>query len=475
MVHRPWSGSMTTVIERLAELADGLHFEHLPADVVYEVRRRLLDALGVMLAGASGETVTATRAAALALGGGDEATLVGDGRRTSVERATLVNCTALRYLDYMDGHPGPYPCHACSNIPAVLAIAERTGSTGAEVARAIVLGYEIQIRLQLAAGDPDISSHGWAGPSNLGISVPVAIGGLLGLSAKQLSHAIAISITHAPALDACSRGQLPASKSCLDGMISMSAVAATLLAKEGVTGPLGAFERAGGYVEAVARHYDEGVLLAPLDRFRIRDVYDKRYNAAKCGQTAVAAGLKLVGSLPRGWRDLERLTLKLAERDYRQQLDHEQERRRPRTRDTANHSVVYCLAAALVDGDLLPEQFQSERLQDPDILGLIDRISLATGPELSSYWPAANPAEVEAVTRSGEIHRERVLYPPGHPKNRLTDAQLEAKFRGLAGPALSSEDLEAVVDMTRRLDQLASIRPLMELVGSRHSVGASGR
>lgn len=454
---------MPTVIQRLSELASGLTFEQLPTEVVHEAKRRLLDALGVMLGGASGDTVVATRRAVLVLGG-RQATLVGDRRRASPEGATLANTTALRYLDYMDGHSGPYPCHACSNIPAVLAIAERAGASGADVVRAIVIGYEVQIRLQLGVGDPDISSHGWAGPSNLGVSVPAAIGGLLGASAEQLAHAMAISLTHAPALDAVSRGQLPASKSTLDGMIAMSAVVATLLARMGITGPLGALEGAGGYVEAVARRYDELVLLAPLDRFRIMDVYDKRYNAGKYGQTAVAAGLKLLESLPNGWRDIERLTLKLAERDCRQQLDHEAERRRPKTRDTANHSVVYCLAAALVDGDLLPEQFEPARLRDPAILSLVDRISLATGPELSAYWPSANPAEVEAVTSGGEALRERVLYPPGHPRNRLTDEQLEAKFRGLAGPVLPPERLQAVIDLTLRLDELPNIRPLMRLL-----------
>jgi 2-methylcitrate dehydratase len=454
---------MRTVIERLAELASGLTYAQLPDAVVHEAKRRLLDSLGVMLAGTSGETVVATREAMLALGG-RQATLVGDPRRTSVERATLVNCTALRYLDYMDGHAGPYPCHVCANIPAVLCMAEWTGACGQDVVRGMVLGYEVQIRLQLAVGDPDITSHGWAGPSNLGLSVPAAIGGLLGLSAQQLGHAMAISLTHASALDAVSRGQLPGSKSCLDGMIAMSAVTAALLAKKGITGPLGAFEGAGGYVEAVARRYDKEILLAPLERFRILDVYDKRYNAGKYGQTAVAAGLELLESLPNGWRDVERLTLKLAERDYRQQLDHEAERRRPQTRDTANHSVVYCLAAALVDGDLLPEQFEPARLRDPDILSLVDRISLATDPELSAHWPSANPAEVDVVTSAGDVRRARVVYPPGHPKNRLTDEQLEAKFRGLAGRVLPAESLEGIVELLWRLDQLAGIGPLMKLV-----------
>lgn len=455
---------MTTTIQQLAQLASGVSFDQLPAEVVREARHRVLDALGCMLGGMSGEPVAAARA--VALGGPQEATLVGDGRRTSAAGAALANGTALRYLDYMDGHPGPYPCHPSLIIPPVLAVAEQTGVSGAEVVRAIVLGYELDIRLQLGAGDPDITAHGWSGSSNLGLAVPFALGGLLDLSPEQLAHAMAISAVHAPALDTSGRGQMAESKACVDGMVAMSAVIATQLARQGLTGPLAAFEGAGGFGPVVARRYDEAVLLAPLERFRILDVYTKRYNAVKCAQTAVAAALALRASLAGGWRDVDRVILRLAERDYRNQLEDEPARRRPRNRDTANHSAVYCVAAALVDGDLRTEQFEPRRLRDPDILGLIDRVTLAPDAALSQHWPAANPARVEIVTHSGEMRAETVLYSPGHPKNPLTEEQLEAKFRALAGAALAHEQVQAVIRLVRELDRLPSIRPLMELIGA---------
>lgn len=458
---------MSMVLERLAELASGVSFDQLSPEVVREAKRRLLDALGCMVGAAAEETVEATRAVALALGGPEEATVVGaGGRRTAVDRATLVNSTALRYLDYMDSHPGPTTGHACLNIPAVLAVGESVGASGAQVIRGIVLGYEVQIRLVMGAGDPSITAHGWSGSTNLGISVPAAIGGLLRLSAEQLAHAMAISATHAPVLEASSRGQIPESKACVDGMVAMTAVVSTLLAKEGIAGPLGAFEGAGGYVEAMAHKYQEDIVLAPMDRFRVIDVHTKRYNTVKCARPAVAAGLALVSELPAGWRDIERLTLRLPERDCRQQRKDEADRRRPQTRHTANHSAVYSLAAAIVDGDLRPEQFELGRLRDPDILGLIDRISLEADPELEGYFPAAIPARVEIVTRYGQVRTETVVYPPGHAKNPLTDEQLAEKFRGLASRGLTPEAMDTIVQQIRRLEELESIRPLMELIGA---------
>src|SRR5688572_4323598 len=116
---------MTSVTERLVDLALGIRFEGLPNDVIREAGRRLLDALGVMTAGADGTTTEQVRKTLRELGGSPEASILGTRDSTSCERAALVNGTALRFLDFMDGHPGPYPCHPCFNIPPVLAVAER--------------------------------------------------------------------------------------------------------------------------------------------------------------------------------------------------------------------------------------------------------------------------------------------------------------------------------------------------------------
>ena len=246
------------------------------------------------------------------------------------------------------------------------------------------------------------------------------------------------------------------------------AVAAVMLAKAGMTGPARVFEGSGGYREAVASRLDADLLLAPFDRFRILDVYTKRYNGVKCAQTAVAAALQAAAKLRNGWRDVERLQLGFAHRDYEQQLKDAAARRRPRGRDTANHSAVYCVAVALIDGDLGPAQFEEDRLHDPDVLGLIDRIELEAHPELNEYWPRANPSRVAIESRDGKMLTEAVYYSPGHPKNRLTDEQLEAKFRGLATRALGPTDCDEVLRLTSQLETLASIRPLMNTLREAH-------
>src|SRR5262247_4913940 len=181
---------MASISENLVDLANALRFENLPAEVVRESGRRLLDAIGCTIAGAGGSTTSQVAKAVIALKGASESSLLGMNHLTSCEKAALVNCTALRFLDYMDGHPGPYPCHPCFNIPPILAVAERVRASGKQLVTAIVTGYEIMPRFQENAGLPDLGARGWAGSTNLSFSVSLAGAGLLHLNKEQALNAL---------------------------------------------------------------------------------------------------------------------------------------------------------------------------------------------------------------------------------------------------------------------------------------------
>ncbi|HTN71073.1 MAG TPA: MmgE/PrpD family protein, partial [Methylomirabilota bacterium] len=306
---------MASISERLVHLANEIRFETLPGEVVRESERRLLDAIGGMMAGASGSTTLQVAKAVIGLHGASESSLFGTDHLTSCEKATLVNCTALRFLDYMDGHFGAYPCHPCFNIPPILAVAEKVGASGEDVVTGIVRSYEIMARLQENAGLPDLGSRGWAGSTNLAFSVPLGISPLLGLNHEQTVNALGISITHGSVLNAASDGQMPTSKSILDGMTAMNAVVAALLAKQGVSGPHGAIEGKGGYVNGVAGSCNYDNLLAPIGRHKILETYTKLYNTVQCGQTAVAAAFELVQNHRIKTCDIAEVRIGLARRD----------------------------------------------------------------------------------------------------------------------------------------------------------------
>jgi 2-methylcitrate dehydratase len=460
---------MSAVSERLVDLAREIRFADLPAEVIREAGRRLLDALGCMIAGTDGATTQQVRKTALALAGAPESSILGTEHFTSCEKAALVNGTSLRFLDFMDGHPGPYPCHPCFNIPPILAVAERERATGKDLVTAIVTGYEIMPRFQEHAGAPDLGTRGWAGSTNLAFSIPLACAHLFKLNREETINALGISVTHGGVMDGASHGQMPTSKSLLDGIVAMNAIVAVLLAQQGVTGPREVIEGTAGYVNAVAGSCNTDGLLAPIGKHKILETYTKLYNTVKCGQTAVAAALKLVGENRINWRDVAAIRIGFARRDANTQA--RESYARPQSRDTANHSVRFCVAAALVEDQLTSEQFDPEKLCSSDILGLVDRSSVYWNEALDSHWPKANPATITMTTIGGQEVSETMVFPPGHPNNPLQDDVLEQKFRQLTRKVLDAAQIEEVIGVTRRLDQLPDVRMLTNILRPRSQKG----
>jgi 2-methylcitrate dehydratase len=449
---------MKTVAHALAELVSTIRFDALPEAVVRETKRRLLDTLGCALGGFGGDASIMMRDVAGDLGGRPESTVWGAGQ-TSCEKAALVNSTMLRYLDYMDSHAGSDACHPCFNIPPCLAVAERAGASGRDLIAAMVAGYEIQIRFQEAC---KISSRGWFSGTYLEFSVPLAVGKLLGLGVEGLTNAVAIAASHANTLNAGSVGTIPASKSVADGMVSATAVMAALMARAGLAGPQDVIESAGGFIRAVAGNIDQERLLAPLREFKVMEVNTKWFNTVRTAQTAVASAWEMLQRHHLTWRDVEAIQIFLptGEHTGHQGIWNSVSRLRPETRDSANHSIVFSLAVAMVDGELGPDQYKDARLRDPNVLSLVDRTTLHSDSALDAHWPAAAVTRLVLRTFNGQSHEATTLYPPGHHRNRLSDQQIQEKFTKLASPVLDKTKRDAVIETVDRLDKLASAEEL---------------
>jgi len=451
---------MKTVANALAELVSDIRFDALSEEVVRETKRRVLDAIGCALGGFHGEPSVIMRSVAEDLGGRPESTVWGAARSTSCEKATLLNSTMLRYLDYMDSHAGADACHPCFNVPACIAVAERVGASGRDLIAGIVAGYEVQIRFQEAC---KIGSRGWFGGTYLEFSVPLGVGKLLGLDIEQLTHAVSIAASHANTLNTVGVGSIPASKSVADGMVASTGVMAALMARAGLTGPSDLIERPGGFEKSVAGLINYERLLAPVVHYKIMEVNTKWFNTVRTAQTAVSSALGLIEKHRLTWRDVEAISIFLPTEEH---VGHEGiwnsvSRLRPQNRDSANHSVVFSLAVAMVDGELGPAQYADAKLRDPDVLSLVDRTTLRSDPSLDCYWPEAAVSRVVLKTKNGENYEATTLYPPGHHKNRVTDEQMQQKFTKLASQVLDKKKNEAVIRAVSRLDELESVKELM--------------
>ncbi len=187
------------------------------------------------------------------------------------------------------------------------------------------------------------------------------------------------------------------------------------------------------------------------------------YNTVKCGQTAVAAAFQLVENHRIKVPDIAEVRIGLARRDAASQT-RDQSSARPKSRDTANHSVRYCVAAALVEGELTADQFESEKLCAREILDLLDRTTVYWDESQESHWPFANPATVTIRTTGGEEFSKTLVFPPGHPSNPLPDDVLEEKFRQLTRKILDAGRVEEIIALSRQLPDLPDVHRLTDLL-----------
>lgn len=436
-----------TLADRLVEFALSTRFDDLPERVVAEARRRLIDAFGCA-AGALGEPAPGiARRVAATVGGTPGAALIGGGR-SSADWAAFANGVHIRYLDCNDTYLSLEPAHPSDNWAAIMAAGEHAGADGRAWIAAAAVAYEVQCRLCDAAS---IRARGWDHVTYGCLSSCLASAKLLGLDHAQAVHALGIAGTTGTALRLTRAGELSMWKGCAFAHAARNGLFAALLAREGMTGPAPLFEGDMGFCRQVSGPLTVAQLGGPsaadwmLPRTSIKFVPAEYHS-----QSAIAAAFALrpaVGD-PARIRSIEIATFRTAV----EIIGQDPEKWRPRTRETADHSLPYCTAVALVDGAVTAAQFTPERLADPALLDLVGRTAVVEDPDLTAGYPAGIPNRVTVTLDDGTSLVEQVSFPPGHDRNPLTDAQLLAKFRALAEPAIGPGRAAALWERLAHLD-----------------------
>lgn len=456
-----------SLANRLAGYAAWLDFEHLPEDVTHEVKRRVIDAVGCALGAYSGEPCQAARAVAMELGREPVASIIGSKVATSVDLAAMANGVAVRYLDFNDTYLSLEPAHPSDNIPAALAVAEGEGRDGKDLITAIALAYEVQCRLADAAS---IRVRGWDHVTYGAFSTALAAAKLMGLGREQMVQALNLAGVTSPTLRQTRAGELSMWKGAAFANSARNGVFAALLARSGMTGPAPIFEGEMGFFKQVSGpfHLPEALGGEPVRgagtaevegsggaggtggggaggqvSFKIMDSFLKRFPAEYHSQAGIEAALEL---RRRGVTadQVKRLVIKTFLVGV-EIIAKDPEKWHPKTRETADHSLPYCIAAALMDGTISPAQFSEARINDPVIQAFLDRISVVEDEALTAKYPDGIPTVLEVHLKSGAVETVRQDYPRGHLGNPMTDREVEAKFleqtQGLLAPAQQREFL----------------------------------
>jgi 2-methylcitrate dehydratase len=460
IIHHPSSYRIThpmdSTIERLADYAAGLRYEDLPRDAVHECKRRLIDTLGCLAGAFEAGPAVIARALARRSRSDPPARILGTQEPTSPELAAFANGVALRYLDYNDAYFMKSSGHPSDAFAAVLATADATRAGGRSVVTAAAAAYEAYCGLSDAVS----REQGWDHSVQAVIGCAVGAGKLLGLEREALGNAIALAVVPNMALEQTRTGELSMWKGCAGANAARNGVFAAQLAREGLTGPEQAIEGKWGLWHALGRFEWQpfGGRGAP---FRITQTHIKYYPAVVHAQTAITVAAELHGTIDP--EDIEAIAIDtywVAQR----YTDRNDPNWRPATRETADHSIPYCVAAALLDGAVTEASFSGERLRDPRIATLIERTSIREDPAFSRLHPQEWPCRIELTLRGGKKKVAEARYFKGHAKRPLSDEEVERKFLALAGKALGPEQARTVLAKAWALERLAGIGELLDLI-----------
>jgi 2-methylcitrate dehydratase len=428
--------------------------------VVHETKRRLIDALGCALGARHAATPQAAERVASRIAAKQGATTLY-GNSTSPDMAAFVNGILIRYLDFNDTYLSKEPAHPSDNLAAVLAAGEFASSTGKDLISAAVVAYEVQCRL---ADAWSIRSQGWDHTCYGAFSTALGAGKLLGLDPPSLVHAQGISGVAHMAMRQTRVGDLSMWKGAAFANASRNGVLAAMLAREGMTGPAPIFEGEMGFFREVAHGEFDLQDLGGRNgaEYMLPKTYIKNWPAEYHAQSAIEAALEMRAEIG-GPALIESVLIESF--DAAVEIIADAEKWHPKTRETADHSLPYCVAVALEDGEVSRNQFSQERIEDPKVLDLLSRVEVRTDASLTDRYPASTPNRITVKTRDGRAVVREIEFPRGHSGNPMTDDEVEAKFRSLAAGEM---DPQRQVEVLRRLWALeteADLHSLLALFG----------
>jgi 2-methylcitrate dehydratase len=451
-----------TISQIIAEWAANTRFEDLSDDAIRMAKTILYDSIGCALGGYKTHDVGIMRGYLEEKGGTGEATVIGSGKRLPAAEAALLNALMVRALDYNDIYWKQDPSHPSDIIPGPLALGERLGKSGRELLLAIAIGHEVEMRL-CEAGFPGIRERKWHHATLTAFASPVAAGRMMGLSGEQIAHAIGISGSRHATFGAITAGHLTMMKNTADPMATESGVIAAELAARGYEGPSHVIDGKEGLFDAYGPDWKGEILTDGLgETWRIPQCGLKAFPTEALTHAPLTAAIELVTEHDIKPEQIESINLKTIARAA--DILSDPSKYDPRTRESADHSLPYCMAVAVVDRAITPSSFDENKIFDPTIRAQLKKLKVAAEPSYEALFPAKQPNEITIVTTDGQHHTKYVEFPMGDPRKPIPEASLDAKFNSLAEGVLSDGRRDQVKSAVYSLEKVGKLAELMELL-----------
>jgi len=444
---------MTTMVEQLAAFVVAAKYEDLSEEARRQTKIRILDALGCAIGALDGEPIKAIRAQTDDFGGSGRCTLIGGGR-TAPDRAAFYNGALVRYLDFNDGYLAKgETCHPNDNLGAVLAACEYADRSGKDLMTALAVAYQVQCRLSDVA---PVRAKGFDHTTQGSFAVAAGVSRALGLDAAQTANAIAISGTAFNALRVTRTGALSNWKGLAYPNTAFGATHATFLAMRGITGPVEVFEGNKGFMDAISGRFELDWSREDLER--ITHTIVKRYNAELHSQSAIEGVLELKRELQIKGSDIRRIEIEIFDVAYNIIGGGEEGAKfTVRTKEQADHSLPYILAAAMLDGQVMPAQYLPDRITRPDVQDLLRKVDVRPLDEFSRRFPAEMPCRIRITLNDGRVVTGEKRDYEGFLTRPMQWEGAVGKFEQLSQDRIPAPLIDAIEDAVARLETIRAV------------------
>ncbi len=448
---------MDKTTEKLSAYAASISYADLTPQAVHAAKRSLVDSVGCAYWARDAEPVKAVCRLVSRVSSSEPATLIGTQIRTSPDLAAFANGLMVRYLDFSDDYfgdtEGDGSPHPSDTLGGVLAATESAGGGGKDLLLGIALAYEVCGQMRRLKG--------WDYGELTAIGASLGAGKALGLTQEQLANAVSIAVVSNLCLFQTRIGEISHWKGCSGPNGARNGVFAALLAREGITGPPEPFEGKSGLMKQMAVPFEVGALGGRGVPFKVEGTCFKYLPIMYSLQLPVLTALELRSKLR--VEDIESITVYLEKRSATNE-SYSANRCDPTTRETADHSGPYLIAAALVDGEVADRTLTPECFHDPAIVSLAGKIRTAEDPEYTRAAPSNVHCRIEATLTSGKRTSAHQVNPKGHPANPMSDKDIEDKFLNQVEPSMTSRRARELLDQLWNVDRLDSLGPLFRLM-----------
>ena len=439
--------------EQLAKFVVRASYGDLSEAARSQLKIRILDALGCAIGALDGRPISLLKAQIEDFdgkGATGHCTLIGGGK-SAPDRAALYNSALVRYLDFNDSYLAKgETCHPSDNLGAALAAVEYTNGSGRELLTALAVAYQVQCRLSDAA---PVRAKGFDHTTQGSYAVAACVSKALGLDELRTANAIAICGTAFNALRVTRTGALSHWKGLAYPNMAFGCTHAAFMAMRGITGPLEVFEGNKGFMDAIAGPFEINWAQESLEK--VTHTILKKYNAEIHSQSVLEAVLELKEAHAFSVEEVERVEIEIFDVAY--QIiggGEEGDKTLVRTKEQADHSLPYLVAVAILDGQVMPEQYRPDRIQQKDVQALLRKVKVQPSEDYSQRFPDEMPCRIVLTLHQGQrLVKEKKDYEGFHTRPMRWETVVE-KFERLSTPYTDRIQRQQIVEAIANLEAI---------------------